>query len=351
MLVESRARCVADMWTIDGSEGEGGGQILRTALSLSLVTGTPFRIHRIRKHRRRPGLLRQHLTAVNAAAAVGAAEVTGAEMLSEEVTFHPSGLVGGEHIFKIGSAGSTTLVLQTILPALLQAKDPSTIVLEGGTHNPMAPPFEFLEHAYLPILSRMGASVTAMLERPGFHPAGGGRMRVLVKPAERLKPISLDHRGEILRTRAIAKVANLPPSIAMRELSAARRLLGWDPSCFRPEVLRDNVGPGNVLNIFVQSEHVTEVFTGFGERGVRAELVGERAAREAMGYLEAGVPVGEHLADQLLLPMVLAGKGSFRTVPASSHAVTHAELLTRLIGAKIRMEAESELVHRVEVEA
>src|SRR6266545_1532698 len=155
------------MLTIDGSVGEGGGQALRTALALSLVTGTPFRMQNVRARRARPGLMRQHLTAVQAAAAVGQATVRGAELGSGALEFEPAGLVGGAHRFSIGSAGSATLVLQTVLPALLRASAPSTLVVEGGTHNPLAPPFEFLERVYLPILERMGARVAATLERHG----------------------------------------------------------------------------------------------------------------------------------------------------------------------------------------
>jgi RNA 3'-terminal phosphate cyclase (ATP) len=338
------------MLTIDGSEGEGGGQILRTSLALALVTRTPVRISHIRARRSKPGLLRQHLAAVRAAAKVGAAEASGAYLLSTEVILRPKAVAAGEHHFPIGSAGSTTLVLQTVLPALLLAGAPSRIVLDGGTHNPLAPPFPHLERAFLPIVERMGPRVTATLERAGFYPAGGGRLVVDVTPAASLAPIDLLDRGELRRVSGVATVANLPASIAMREIASVRAVLSGDEAAFRPEVLRDVAGPGNVVSITVESEHVTEVCSAFGERGVRAEVVGERAAIEAKAYLEAGVPVGEHLADQLLLPMALAGRGSFRTVAPSSHTRTQAALLRKILGTKIRIEQESEAVFRVEVE-
>src|SRR5262245_2007058 len=162
-----------DWITIDGSAGEGGGQILRTALALSLVTARPFRIERIRAGRPKPGLLRQHLTAVQAAAKVGAARISGAEVGSLELTFEPTGLRGGAYDFAVGTAGSATLVLQTLLPALLRAREPSQLTIEGGTHNPYAPPFDFLARTFLPVLRRMGAAIEARLEAPGFYPAGG----------------------------------------------------------------------------------------------------------------------------------------------------------------------------------
>lgn len=338
------------MLTIDGSRGEGGGQILRTSLALSLITGTPVRLTSIRKNRARPGLMRQHLTAVLAAAAIGRADVSGAEIGSREIVFRPTGLVPGEHTFRIGSAGSTTLVLQTVLPALLCAPLPSVLTLEGGTHNPLAPPFEFLDLAYLPLVRRMGPGVTATLERPGFYPAGGGRLQVSVRPAPALARLDLLERGAVRDRRVVAAVANLPSSIAMRELDAAAARLGWDRSCFRPSVLKGAQGPGNVLTIAIESEHVTAVFTGFGEKGVPAEAVAAQAAAEALTYLEADVPVSAHLADQLLLPMALAGGGSFRTVALSSHTTTQLGLLEQLLGVRATAAPISEKAWQVDIE-
>jgi len=322
------------MLIIDGSTGEGGGQILRSSLALSLVTGEPVKIHSIRAKRSRPGLMRQHLTAVKAAAEVGRAEVSGAAIGSREIVFRPRGKAEpGSYAFDVGSAGSTTLVLQTVLPALITAAGPSDVTLAGGTHNPMAPPFDFLDKAFLPLLARMGPRVAARLFAPGFYPAGGGRMRVQVEPAP-LARLDLPERGAVAERLAVAQVANLPAAIARRELDTAQAALGWEASCFRLETLKGSPGPGNVITIVVRCAHVTEVFTGFGEKGVRAEDVAARAAGEARAWLDAGVPVGEHLADQLLLPMALAGGGSFRTVALSSHARTQIDLLERVLGAR-----------------
>ncbi|WP_437503230.1 RNA 3'-terminal phosphate cyclase [Sorangium sp. So ce1099] len=338
------------MLTIDGSVGEGGGQILRTTLSLSLITQTPVRITSIRKGRARPGLMRQHLTSVQAAAQIGRAEVSGAALGSQEIVFRPTTIAPGEHTFRVGSAGSTMLVLQTVLPALLRAPAPSTLTLEGGTHNPMAPPFDFLELAYLPLVRRMGPEITATLVTPGFYPAGGGLARVSVAPAPSLAPLTLLARGEIRRKRAVAMVSNLPSSVAMRELAAAAAVLGWEPECFKPSVLTGGHGPGNVLTIAVESEHVTEVFTGFGEKGVRAEVVATKVAEEARDYVAAGVPVGEYLADQLLLPIALAGRGAFRTVRPSSHTTTHLQLLRDLLGIRASVEQISDEAWHVDIE-
>lgn len=329
------------MLVIDGSEGEGGGQMLRSSLTLSLLTGTPFRIDNIRAGRPRPGLMRQHLTAVEVAAAVGRAEVDGAAVGSRSVYFRPGRVEGGDYSAAVGTAGSTTLVLQTVLPALCLAARPSTLTLEGGTHNPASPPFDFLTAAYLPLLRRMGPQVTAHLERPGFYPAGGGRLRISVTPTARLAPLVLEDRGTVRRRRARAIVAHLPRSIAERELARLVHRLKWQPGAFAIEERPDATGPGNVVLIEVESEHVTEVFTGFGEKSVRAETVADRVAGEAEAYLAADVPVGTHLADQLALLLAVARGGTFRTMAPTLHARTQLSVIERFIGPVVRATEEA----------
>ncbi|HEX5746993.1 MAG TPA: RNA 3'-terminal phosphate cyclase [Archangium sp.] len=336
------------MIRIDGSKGEGGGQVLRTSLALSLVTGKPFQMVNIRAGRSKPGLLRQHLTAVKAAAAVGEAELEGAALHSKELTFRPKALQSGDYHFAVGTAGSATLVLQTVLPALLAASGPSTLVLEGGTHNPAAPPFDFLTKAYLPLVRRMGPGVEATLERHGFFPAGGGRFEVLVQPAP-LKPLHLMERGNVVRRQATAMIAQVPYDVAKRELETVGRKLGWLVEERRVEELKRSAGPGNVVWLEVESEHVTEVFTGFGERGVRAEDIAEAVSEEARVYLEAGVPVGEHLADQLMLLLALARGGSFRTLPLDGHAQTQIETFAHFLDVKVSVEEVSQQVREVSV--
>ncbi|HSO73740.1 MAG TPA: RNA 3'-terminal phosphate cyclase, partial [Blastocatellia bacterium] len=232
------------MITIDGSFGEGGGQVLRTSLALSLVTGKPFRIDHIRAGRKNPGLLRQHLTAVNAATGISRAEVTGASIGSKELTFAPGSVEPGEYAFAVGTAGSTTLVLQTVLPALLTANGASRVTLEGGTHNPFAPPFDFLAKSFLPLVTRMGPVVSAKLEQPGFYPAGGGKFSVSIERASRLKRLDLSERGEIIGRRAVAIVANLPRSVAERELEVIALKMSWPKEGLRAESVENSRGPG-----------------------------------------------------------------------------------------------------------
>jgi RNA 3'-terminal phosphate cyclase (ATP) len=205
------------MITIDGSQGEGGGQILRTSLALSLVTGQPFRMERIRAKRQKPGLLKQHLTAVEAAKTVGCAELTGAALGSQTLEFIPGPVTPGNYRFAVGTAGSATLVLQTVLPALLTASGLSTLTLEGGTHNPMAPPFDFLEESFMPMIHRLGPSVELELKRPGFYPAGGGRFHARVQPVKQLSRLDLLDRGTIRTRHAKVLVSKLPEHVTERD--------------------------------------------------------------------------------------------------------------------------------------
>jgi len=322
---------VADEIDIDGSEGEGGGQILRSALSLSLVTGRPFRLHHVRAGRSKPGLLRQHLAALEASRTIGEAQVTGATIGSSEITFAPRALRGGEYRFAVGGAGSATLVFQTVLPALLKADAPSRLTLEGGTHNPWAPPHDFLAKAFLPLLQRMGARVTTTLERRGYYPAGGGRFTATVEPLAHWLPFSLLARGEIRARRGRILLANLPPGIAGAEEGALRRLLPIELWPIEHERQEDQRGPGNVVMLEVEAEHVHEVFTSFGEVGVRSQVVVEHAVHELREWLAADVPVGPHLADQLLLPLALGAGGSFRTTPLTDHTRTNADVIRRFL--------------------
>jgi RNA 3'-terminal phosphate cyclase (ATP) len=188
----------------------------------------------------------------------------------------------------------------------------------------------------------MGASVDLTLERHGFYPAGGGRIAARIEPAPALRPISLLERGEIRSRRAVASVAALSGEIAKRELAVVAEKLGWAEESLRIVQLEDRVGPGNVLSIEIESEHVTEVFTGFGERGVSAETVAQRAAAQVRGYLRADVPVWEHLADQLLVPMAMAGGGEFRTGPLSSHTRTNTSIVERFLDITVRTASHGE---------
>jgi len=339
--------------TIDGSQGEGGGQVLRSSLALSLVTGRPFVIEKIRAGRKKPGLLQQHLTAVLAAAEVGSAEVEGAELGSRRLEFRPDPVRSGDYAFRVGTAGSATLVLQTVLPALLLAEGESNLVLEGGTHNPMAPPVDFLEKTYLPLVNRLGPRVEVQLVRPGFYPAGGGKFTVRIQPAKHLGRMELLDRGEIIARRVHAVVANLPRHIAERESQTIAQETGWGKASFTIDEVKGSRGPGNAVIIELEADHVTEVFTAFGQLGVRAEDVAKEALRQTEEYLVAGVPVGKYLADQLMLPLGIgahlgSGGGVFRTMDLSLHSTTHLDILRRFLEISIQLEREDNgncLVH------
>jgi RNA 3'-terminal phosphate cyclase (ATP) len=337
------------MITIDGSEGEGGGQILRTSLALSLITRQPFRMERIRAKRQKPGLLRQHLTAVEAAKTVGFATVTGAALNSQTLEFHPGPVTAGNHRFAVGTAGSATLVFQTVLPALLTASSHSTLTLEGGTHNPLAPPFDFLARSYAPLIHRMGPTVTLDLRAPGFYPAGGGRFHARIEPVKRLNPIRLLERGAIRARRATVWLSKLSPDIAERELEMVRNELRWQADECAVQTVPYPKGPGNALVLEIETEHVCEIFTGFGERGHAAEEVAREAIAAAKVWLAADVPVDEHLADQLLLPMALAGRGSFRTTKPSLHMTTNVTSIQRFLSIAVEVQQESEQVWRVSI--
>jgi RNA 3'-terminal phosphate cyclase (ATP) len=336
------------MITIDGSYGEGGGQILRTSLALSLVTGKPFSISNIRAGRKKPGLMRQHLTAVNAAAEIGQAAIEGNIIGSRAFTFEPEMIKPGNFHFAIGSAGSCTLVFQTILPALLIAGETSEITLEGGTHNPFAPPFDFLKKAFLPVINRMGPKVDAVLEKPGFYPAGGGRFKVSINPVG-LNGIELLERGNIIHKTARASVANLPVSIANRELKVVREKLEWGKELLKAVEVENSQGPGNILTVEIESDNITEVFTGFGEKGVSAEKVAKQTVKSVQEYLAFNVPVGRYLADQLLIPMALAGGGKFRTLSPTKHTTTNAEIIKKFIDVEIAMNAYDQNQWEIEI--
>ncbi len=335
---------------IDGSIGEGGGQILRSALALSLVTGQPCRLKNIRSGRKRPGLLRQHLTALNAAAEISSAKVEGNALGSSELFFEPGNVRGGSYRFSVGTAGSTTLVLQAVLPALSIAREASEIVLEGGTHNPFAPPFDFLDRVLLPVLSRMGPRIRAVLERPGFFPAGGGLFRVAVEPAPRLSRVDLLDRGEITARRALARVSNLSPRIADRELATVSKALSWSAECLKSEQVEGAMGPGNVLTLEIESENFTELFTGFGRREASAEQVAEGAVKEVREYLVSGVPVGPYLADQLLVPFAIAGGGTYRTVRPTRHTLTNIEIVRMFLDVDIAVRKEDRAVWTITID-
>lgn len=315
------------MIELDGSAGEGGGQILRTALTLAMITGRPFRIRQIRARRAKPGLMRQHLVAVQAAARICGAEAAGAVLGSQELEFNPGKVQGGDYHFAIGTAGSCTLVLQTVLPALLTADRPSTLRLSGGTHNPMAPPVQFLQRAFLPRLAEMGAHIELHLDRFGFYPAGGGEVLARVSPCAALRPRSWMARGERKAAYAECFIAGIPGRVAQRELECVGKSMNWGEDQLLNRTLPADQGPGNALMLTLEYEHAAEVFTAFGEKSVSAETVARHAVQRARQYLCTQAAVAEYLGDQLMLPLALAGGGGFTVDEVSMHARTNAEVI------------------------
>lgn len=330
------------MICIDGSFGEGGGQVLRSSLSLSVITGKAFKIMNIRAGRNKNGLLRQHLTAVRACAEICGASVSGDALRSLELSFSPGKIKGGEYFFDIGSAGSTSLVLQTILPPLLLSPSPARITLKGGTHNQMAPPFEFIDKCFLRLLRKMGVDVEAKISCYGFYPAGGGQFTLSINPGP-LKPIELLSSLGSVKRRVYAFSAHIPDRIIKKEARYVAGALSLDPSeCVYHEV--KSPGPGNIVLLEIESSALTEVITGFGAKGVPLEKVCDSLVKEAQRYIELGAPVGEHLADQLLIPMAMAGGGAFLTGPLSKHTRTNIEVIKKFLDVPIHVkEAAREL--------
>jgi RNA 3'-terminal phosphate cyclase (ATP) len=295
------------------------------------VTGSVIKITDIRAKRPKPGLGRQHLTCVEAAAKISTGRVHGNQLGSDWLRFEPGTILPGEYRFDVGTAGSCTLVLQTILPALMLADQPSRITLKGGTHNPMAPPFDFLERTFAPALARMGPQLTLQLVRPGYFPKGQGKMIVDIHPVSRLQPLELIERGTIAEKRARAYVTKLSHTIADREFDVVHKRLDWPYRNMKVVPDRTGLHSGNVLFLEIESEGLTEVFTGFGLKNVRAEDVAKRVCGHAENYLKQDGPVGAYLADQLLIPFALAGSGAFRTVEPSDHTTSNMQVIEKFL--------------------
>ena len=322
---------------IDGSAGEGGGQVLRSSLALSMATGTPFVLEKIRAGRNKPGLMRQHLTCVKAAALVCGAHVEGAALRSSRLVFRPGAIASGEHAVDVGSAGSVSLVLQTVAYALAQCPAPSRITVRGGTHARWAPPFPFLDHAWLPLARRAGLGLALELVSPGFYPAGGGEVTLASDGASALTALHLPDRGDLATLELRAIVSGLSEGIARRELAAAAELLTDTPIDMATESVR-SPGPGNAMWIVARdaASGVTNVFSGIGDVGVAAEDIGRDVAKAFSAWRDSGASVEGHLADQLMLPIALAGEGSFTTNELTLHATTNMEVIAAFTGRRLR---------------
>lgn len=336
---------------LDGSAGEGGGQILRSSLALSLLTGRPFKLHNVRARRPKPGLQAQHLMSVNAAAAVGGATVLGASLGSSELTFTPGTVTPGHYTFDIGTAGATALVLHTVyLPLALRGGEPSHLQITGGTHVLAAPSFDFLRATWRGHLAALGLNVSLTQRRPGFYPRGGGLLEVMVPAVERLQGMTIPERGDVTVT-GVSYVAGLPDHVARRQARRAVQLLAArDIHAAIDEATLDN-GPASVLVLTVEAGGVPAVFAGLGAKGKTAEAVAEEAVAEVLAYLDAGTqPVEPHSADQLLLPAVFAdGPTSYAVSAVTQHLLTNRDTIRAFLDRPVTIVGEVGRSGRVEV--
>jgi len=320
--------------SLDGSQGEGGGQIVRTALALSAVTGQGFEITRIRAGRTVPGLRPQHLAAVRAATLACGARVGGAFDGSPDLRFEPGPITAGDFRFEIATAGAVTLVLQTVLLPLATAGQPSRVEVTGGTHVPASPSFHYLDRHWRAVLSRLGVEMSLDLKRAGFYPPGGGEVGAEVRPWSRPASLSLETRGALVAVRGTSGSSRLTGDVAQRQRDAAQSML-WERR--RMEAAWEVVdvpasSPGSFLLLEAVFEQGRAAFGLLGQRGLRAEVVGDRTARTLLKFLDGEGAVDPHLADQLVLLLALAGGGSFCTTAPTLHTRTQLAVIPRFLG-------------------
>ena len=331
-----------DLIELDGSAGEGGGQILRSALSLSLLTGQAFRLRNVRANRPKPGLQPQHLMSVLAAQRVGSAHVLGASLQSSELTFEPGPVVSGNYTFEIGTAGATGLVLHTIyLPLALRGDGPSEITIRGGTHVRTSPAFPFLESTWRPLLAQMGLAVTLKLGRPGFYPRGGGTLHATIPAVDRLSGVNWRTRGSAESAEVVAAVAGLERGIARRMARRlAYRLEKLDLQVTARDELWDN-GPGCVVYARLDTTPAPVTVVAVGERGKPAESVADEAFAEMKEYVTSAGALDAHSGDQVLLPLALATTPSeYRVAEVTRHLTTNAETVRRFLNCDITIEGD-----------
>ncbi|MBM3145728.1 MAG: RNA 3'-terminal phosphate cyclase [Chloroflexi bacterium] len=330
------------MIQIDGSTGEGGGQVLRSSLTLSVMTGQPLRIFEIRALRKKPGLQAQHLKAVQAAAAICSASVEGAEMGATELIFRPGELTSGKFHFDIGTAGSTSLVLQTIFLPLTRANGASTVTITGGTHVPWSPCFHYLDWLWLPYLRQLGLDAELTMEQAGFYPQGGGRIRAKIQPARSIQPLTLPERGRLRQIRGVSAVANLPEDIARRQRQRVVSRLG-DKYPLNDIRIVQLPAPfkGTVMLLLAEFERSQCCYFALGAPGKRAETVADEVADAIEAFMAGDGAIDQYLADQLLLPLAFAdGPSAFRTSKITKHLLTNAEIIQSFLPTEIIIEGQ-----------
>ena len=330
------------MIEIDGSTGEGGGQILRSALALSMVTGKAMQITKIRTGRSKPGLRPQHLASVKAAAKISSAAVVGAELGSTHLDFQPQEVRAGRYRFEIRTAGSTSLLLQAIFVPLALSKGNSSLVLTGGTHVPNSPCFHYLELNWLEFMRRIGYEAQVTLEQAGFYPAGGGSLRATIRPAKTLRPLDLTSRGVLRKIEGLSGVANLDMDIARRQKHQALRRL--EPQVKDTKIKSINLpspGKGTFLLLKADFEHSQCCYCALGAPGKRAELVADEAVDALEEFLLTDGVVDQYLADQLLLPLALVSEPStIKTTRITQHLVTNAQIVRMFLPVEIEIQGE-----------
>lgn len=317
---------------IDGSQGEGGGQVLRAALTLAGATGQGFLITKIRARRARPGLAPQHVAAVRAAALACGARTGGLFEGSPDVRFEPGAVTGGEFRFEIGTAGATTLVAQTVLPILALAPGASRLEVQGGTHVPRSPSFPYLARHWAAVVARLGLRARHTLARAGFYPRGGGELRAQVEPWTRPgAALVMENRGRLLAVRGESLAAKVKTDVAQRQREAVLSRL-WEARRIEADVEVNETAaesPGSFLYLEAEFEAGRAAFGWLGEKGVRAEILGDRAARRLLRFLEdeEASAVDPHLADQLVVPLCLSGGGGRIT---TTEVTTHLETVAHV---------------------
>ncbi len=326
---------------IDGAQGEGGGQVLRTSLTLSVLTQNPLHIINIRAKRSKPGLRPQHLTAVEACAAVSNARVQGAKIGSAELKFEPGPVQAGSYRFDIRTAGSSSLVLQTILLPLSAAAEPSTAAVIGGTHVPWSPCFHYLAWLWLPALEEIGFSASLKLKRAGFYPPGGGRIQSVIRPARELAPLEKIERGRLLKIRGLSAAANLPDHIAQRQRKQARRRLkDLCPVAIETAAV-EAPSPGTFIVLLAEFEHSRCCYFALGKKRKPAERVADQAVDSLLAFLDTDGAIDPFLADQLLVPLALArGVSRFRTAQITRHLLTNAAVIEAFLPGTVEVLGE-----------
>jgi RNA 3'-terminal phosphate cyclase (ATP) len=333
---------------IDGSSGEGGGQILRTSLSLSVITGAPFEITNIRAGRKNPGLRHQHLASVNAAARICSASLEGARLGSACLKFIPKEVLSGEYDFDIGTAGSTALVLQTIFyPLALRGNSVSLVNITGGTHVPWSPPFEFLKEGWLPFMKRIGFRADLELKRAGFYPRGGGEIVSRIEPVATISSLEVRERGELLKVYGISAVGGLSMGVAERGRKRLSKVL--DENGIPNEVgvaELPSYGRGAIVFLKAVFKNSTVSFSSIGEIGKRMETVAEEACKKLIDFLKSDATVDENMADQLILPLALSpGRSYFKIPKTTEHMRTNAAVVSRFLeNVRIHIEGGEVLI-------